>query len=307
MPDLDPRELVFGHAGHTFINAACAHTRPGGFRFNGEDRGAWYCGFDVATFSARCPVISPANLKRSGASKTSLTMPRGRSAAAPPFRMIRRSPIPWGRPLRCVCGRNSTEDEARNILRSPLNQAPPEPRTFWHGDHPPFDAFGGFEFAGGAPRTDPRAIDLRFEPAVMGRLNALPATTVFMSAVTGRILYSVALLPEGKRREGWHGPRAPRSRLSFTGGSALQLGSGRGVRCAGCQAQRSHRRMLRLPQSLSRSAALAVCDVPDFEGCGVAATTRPNRSKAGRETVDKNAAGGENCASVPAVAGSLLT
>ena len=49
MPDLDPRELVFGRAGHTCINAAFAHPRLGGNRFNGEDRGAWYCGFDVAT------------------------------------------------------------------------------------------------------------------------------------------------------------------------------------------------------------------------------------------------------------------
>jgi RES domain-containing protein len=49
LPDLDPRELVFGRAGHTFINAAYAHTRPGGNRFNGDDRGAWYCAFDVET------------------------------------------------------------------------------------------------------------------------------------------------------------------------------------------------------------------------------------------------------------------
>jgi hypothetical protein len=49
MPDLDPRELVFGRAGHTFINAAFAHTRPGGNRFNAEDRGAWYCAFDAET------------------------------------------------------------------------------------------------------------------------------------------------------------------------------------------------------------------------------------------------------------------
>jgi hypothetical protein len=49
LPDLDPRELVFGRAGHTFINAAFAHTRPGGNRFNGDDRGAWYCAFDVET------------------------------------------------------------------------------------------------------------------------------------------------------------------------------------------------------------------------------------------------------------------
>jgi RES domain-containing protein len=47
--DLDPRELVFGAQGHTFINAAFTYTRPGGSRFNGEERGAWYCGFAVET------------------------------------------------------------------------------------------------------------------------------------------------------------------------------------------------------------------------------------------------------------------
>ncbi len=46
---IDPRELVFGRAGYTFINAAFTHTRPGGNRFNGEDRGAWYCAFEVET------------------------------------------------------------------------------------------------------------------------------------------------------------------------------------------------------------------------------------------------------------------
>lgn len=49
LPDLDPRELVFGRAGDTFINAAFARTRPGGNRFNDDDRGAWYCAFEVET------------------------------------------------------------------------------------------------------------------------------------------------------------------------------------------------------------------------------------------------------------------
>jgi hypothetical protein len=49
LSNLDPRELVFGRAGSTFINAAFTHTRPGGNRFNGEDRGAWYCGFEAET------------------------------------------------------------------------------------------------------------------------------------------------------------------------------------------------------------------------------------------------------------------
>jgi RES domain-containing protein len=49
LPELDSRELVFGRAGFTFINAAFTHTRPGGNRFNDEARGAWYCGFDADT------------------------------------------------------------------------------------------------------------------------------------------------------------------------------------------------------------------------------------------------------------------
>jgi RES domain-containing protein len=50
MPDLDPRELIiFGRRGHTFINAAFTHTRPGGNRFNDGSRGAWYCAFEVET------------------------------------------------------------------------------------------------------------------------------------------------------------------------------------------------------------------------------------------------------------------
>jgi RES domain-containing protein len=49
LPELDSRELVFGRAGFTFINAAFTHTRPGGNRFNDEARGAWYCGFDTDT------------------------------------------------------------------------------------------------------------------------------------------------------------------------------------------------------------------------------------------------------------------
>jgi hypothetical protein len=49
LPDLDPRELVFGRPDYTFINAAFVYTRPGGNRFNDSDRGAWYCGFEAET------------------------------------------------------------------------------------------------------------------------------------------------------------------------------------------------------------------------------------------------------------------
>ncbi|HJU20156.1 MAG TPA: RES family NAD+ phosphorylase [Stellaceae bacterium] len=49
LPDLDPRELAYGRAGSDLINAAFTHTRPGGNRFNGGDRGAWYCAFAADT------------------------------------------------------------------------------------------------------------------------------------------------------------------------------------------------------------------------------------------------------------------
>jgi len=49
LPNLDPRELVFGRAGYTFINAAFTHTRPGGNRFNDDTRGAWYCALEPET------------------------------------------------------------------------------------------------------------------------------------------------------------------------------------------------------------------------------------------------------------------
>ncbi len=49
LPDLDPRELVFGRPNDSFVNAAFTHARPGGNRFNDGNRGAWYCGWDVQT------------------------------------------------------------------------------------------------------------------------------------------------------------------------------------------------------------------------------------------------------------------
>jgi len=49
LADLDARELIFKAWGQTAINAAFAYTRPEGNRFNGPDRGAWYCAFEELT------------------------------------------------------------------------------------------------------------------------------------------------------------------------------------------------------------------------------------------------------------------
>ncbi len=42
-------ELVFGVPNFRLINAAFAYARPEGSRFNGPDRGAWYCAFEIGT------------------------------------------------------------------------------------------------------------------------------------------------------------------------------------------------------------------------------------------------------------------
>ncbi|MEM8696483.1 MAG: RES family NAD+ phosphorylase [Pseudomonadota bacterium] len=42
-------ELVYDRAGQSYVNAAFAHSRKGGNRFNDAERGAWYAGFDVRT------------------------------------------------------------------------------------------------------------------------------------------------------------------------------------------------------------------------------------------------------------------
>jgi len=42
-------ELVFGVPNFRIVNAAFTYARPEGSRFNGGDRGAWYCAFDVET------------------------------------------------------------------------------------------------------------------------------------------------------------------------------------------------------------------------------------------------------------------
>ena len=42
-------ELVFGVPNFRIINAAYTYARPEGSRFNNDERGAWYCAFDIET------------------------------------------------------------------------------------------------------------------------------------------------------------------------------------------------------------------------------------------------------------------
>lgn len=114
------------------------------------------------------------------------------------------------------------------------------------------------------------------EPAVMGWINAIPGATVFLSAVTqAEILHGVALVPEGKRREGL--TRAAltafetyfRGRLLPFDSEAAEafavLAAGR--RQAGRPISQADAQIAAIARS--RGAALATRNVLDFEGCGV--------------------------------------
>ena len=49
LPGIGVDELVFGIPNFRAINAAFSYPRPEGSRFNGPDRGAWYCSFELGT------------------------------------------------------------------------------------------------------------------------------------------------------------------------------------------------------------------------------------------------------------------
>ena len=49
LPGITVHELVFGVSHFHIVNSSFTHARPGGSRFNGPDRGAWYAGFSLKT------------------------------------------------------------------------------------------------------------------------------------------------------------------------------------------------------------------------------------------------------------------
>jgi RES domain-containing protein len=59
-------ELLFGVAHAHIVNAAFCHAPPGGGRFNGADRGAWYAAFDLDTARAEVAFHKDRELREIG-------------------------------------------------------------------------------------------------------------------------------------------------------------------------------------------------------------------------------------------------
>ncbi len=114
------------------------------------------------------------------------------------------------------------------------------------------------------------------EPAVLTWIDAIQAATVFVSAITrAEILYGIALVPDGKRRDRLE-QAAQTAFATYFRGRILPFDSEAADAFAPLAASR---RQAGRPISLadaqiaaiarSRGAELATRNVPDFEGCGI--------------------------------------
>lgn len=70
---IDVHELVFGLPYSRIVNASFAHPHPLGSRFNGPDRGAWYCGFEVDTSLAEIAFHKTIDLLETGVLEDDVT------------------------------------------------------------------------------------------------------------------------------------------------------------------------------------------------------------------------------------------
>ena len=114
------------------------------------------------------------------------------------------------------------------------------------------------------------------EMCIRDRIDAIPAVTVFVSAITrAEILYGIALVPEGKRRDRLK-QAAHTAFETFFRGRVLPFDSeaadafallAAGRRQAGRPISQADAQIAAIARS--RGAELATRNVPDFAGCGV--------------------------------------
>ena len=70
---IDSHELVFGIPYYRIVNASFTHPHPLGSRFNGPERGAWYCGFEIETSQAEVAYHKSVDLAEIGVFEDDVT------------------------------------------------------------------------------------------------------------------------------------------------------------------------------------------------------------------------------------------
>lgn len=112
--------------------------------------------------------------------------------------------------------------------------------------------------------------------SVMAWINAVPRATIFVSAVSqAEILYGVALLPAGRRREDLTGAAGAMFSVLFRGRVLPFDADAAGAFAVVAAARRHAGRPISNPDAQiaaiarSRGAVLVTRNVPDFDGCGI--------------------------------------
>ena len=92
LPGIGIDELVFGVPNASLVNAAFTYAHPQGSRFNGPDRGAWYCSFEVETALAEVTFHKSVEYQEIGRFNDSVTYETLLADFTNEFHDVRRDP-----------------------------------------------------------------------------------------------------------------------------------------------------------------------------------------------------------------------
>lgn len=109
------KEWVTGRPMSTVIMAAFCHPRPGGGRFNGANRGAWYCGRTLDTAHAEVVYHRTQELAEIGVFETRLQMRLYLADFDTTFHDVR-ADIPENRPYHDPVSYRDSQELARELL-----------------------------------------------------------------------------------------------------------------------------------------------------------------------------------------------
>lgn len=92
LPGIGIDELLFGVPNASLVNAAFTYAHPQGSRFNGPDRGAWYCSFEVETALAEVTFHKSVEYQEIGRFNDSVTYETLLADFTNEFHDVRRDP-----------------------------------------------------------------------------------------------------------------------------------------------------------------------------------------------------------------------
>ncbi len=117
---IPPEEWVVGRPMASVVMAAFCHPRPGGGRFNGPGRGAWYAGTSLDTAHAEVVYHRTAELAEIGVFETRVQMRLYLADFDAPFHDVR-ADLPENRPLHGASSYTASQALGRELLDSGSN------------------------------------------------------------------------------------------------------------------------------------------------------------------------------------------